>query len=391
MSIERKANGKILARWREADGKQRARSFATVRDAKTFLATVTVDTMQGRYVAPDAGREVLGDYATRWAESQPWRPSTRERMVHVIDSQINPRWATTPIRSIRPSSVQAWVAEMTARGLAPSTVVSYFLVLASIMKAAKRDRLIVDSPTDDISLPRSERNASALVPLSVEQVHGIAEAIPDHYRALVLVSAGLGLRQGEACGLTVDRIDFLRKIVRIDRQLISPSGAGSVRFGPPKTPSSNRVITLPDSVLDVLAAHLSRHDEGPDRLVFTSSTGAPLRRSTWAKAYGIASAKIGVDNSPHALRHHCASVLISSGVSILAVSRFLGHKSATETLDTYGHLMPGDDDRLRCDRRSDVSECARSVHDPHGDGRRLGHSPWSVVWAMARRPISGIL
>lgn len=34
-------------------------------------------------------------------------------------------------------------------------------------------------------------------------------------------------------------------------------------------------------------------------------------------------------------------------VSIKSVRRFLGHKNASETLDTYGHLMPGDDDRLR--------------------------------------------
>ena len=40
-------------------------------------------------------------------------------------------------------------------------------------------------------------------------------------------------------------------------------------------------------------------------------------------------------------------MLISSGVSIKAVQRFLGHKNARETLDTYGHLMPGDAERLR--------------------------------------------
>jgi integrase len=193
----------------------------------------------------------------------------------------------------------------------------------------------------------SPSNASALVPLTVEQVHAIADAVPEHYRALVLTSAGLGLRQGEACGLTVDRIDFLRQTVRIDRQLISPSGKGPVVFGPPKTPSSNRVMTLPDSVRDVLAAHLARFGSGPDGLVFTSNTGASLRRSTWGKGYKSAAKSVGVDSSTHDLRHHCASVLISSGVSITAVQQYLGHKNASETLDTSGQLMPGDNDRVR--------------------------------------------
>jgi hypothetical protein len=140
---------------------------------------------------------------------------------------------------------------------------------------------------------------------------------------------------------------FLRRHVRIDRQLISPSGPGPVVFGPPKTASSNRVITLPTSVGEVLAAHIERFGTGPDGLVFTSATGASPRRSVWGKAYRSATAAVGIDSSTQDLRHHCASVLISSGVSIKSVQRFLGHKNASETLDTYGHLMPGDDDRLR--------------------------------------------
>jgi hypothetical protein len=40
---------------------------------------------------------------------------------------------------------------------------------------------------------------------------------PKRYRALVVASAGLGLRQGEACALTVDRVDFLRRKVTVDR------------------------------------------------------------------------------------------------------------------------------------------------------------------------------
>lgn len=42
-----------------------------------------------------------------------------------------------------------------------------------------------------------------------------------------------------------------------------------------------------------------------------------------------------------------ASLLIASGYSVKAVQSFLGHKDASETLDTYGHLWPGDEDRLR--------------------------------------------
>ena len=46
----------------------------------------------------------------------------------------------------------------------------------------------------------------------------------------------------------------------------------------------------------------------------------------------------------HDLRHSFASELLSRGVSPLAVSRILGHASASFTLDRYGHLMPRDFD-----------------------------------------------
>lgn len=41
----------------------------------------------------------------------------------------------------------------------------------------------------------------------------------------------------------------------------------------------------------------------------------------------------------HAFRHHCASMLIASGRSIVQVSRWLGHHSPSFTLDVYAHLM----------------------------------------------------
>jgi integrase len=49
----------------------------------------------------------------------------------------------------------------------------------------------------------------------------------------------------------------------------------------------------------------------------------------------------------HDLRHAFASALISTGCSVMAVQRALGHASASTTLDTYGHLWPGDEARIR--------------------------------------------
>ena len=46
---------------------------------------------------------------------------------------------------------------------------------------------------------------------------------------------------------------------------------------------------------------------------------------------------------PHELRHTAASLAIASGANVKVVQQMLGHKSATMTLDLYGHLF---DDQL---------------------------------------------
>lgn len=346
MSIDRRPNGRYRVRWREADGTQRAKSFKRKHEAVQFEATVTVGLNDGTYVDPSAGKVTVGEYAKEWAAGQPWRDTSRRRIEHILDLHVIPRFGKIPLRSVRRSDVQGWVGKMSADGLAASTVESYFRVLAAIMRAARADRLISVSPTDGVRLPRPDGGSSALVPLTVDEVEALAAAFPDRYGAIVPVSAGLGLRQGEACGLTVDRVDFLRRTVTIDRQLVTPP-KGECYLGPVKTASSNRVIPLPSSVADTLAAHIAANPPGEHGLIFTSNTGAPLRRTTYSDAFRRAARDTGIKATSHDLRHHAASLLISSGVSVKGVQQFLGHKNAAETLDVYSHLWPGDEDRIR--------------------------------------------
>ena len=139
-------------------------------------------------------------------------------------------------------------------------------------------------------------------------------------------------------------------------------------FGPPKTPSSNRVVPLPSVVGDALAAHLAEYGEGPDRLIFTTATGRMIARPTWLATFSAAAARLGIDASSHDLRHHAASLLIASGCSPKAVASFLGHKNASETLNTYAHLWSSDEDRITAaidaGLRRDVHEmCIEAVAD----------------------------
>lgn len=230
--------------------------------------------------------------------------------------------------------------------LAPGTVELVYRYTAAVFLAAVRDRVITSTPCEGIKLPKAERRQ--VVPMTLEQVVGLTEGLPARYRALVTLGAGSGLRQGEAFGLTVDRVDFLRGTVKVDRQLVlMPSGPPA--FGPPKTEASYRTIPVPQLVVDALSAHLAEFGRGPDGLIFTNTDGGPIRRTRFSDVWRPVAKAVGLPPRTgfHALRHFYASALIHHGESVKVVQSRLGHATAAETLDTYSHLWPDSEDRTR--------------------------------------------
>lgn len=173
--------------------------------------------------------------------------------------------------------------------------------------------------------------------------------MPDRFRALVVFTAGTGVRQGEAFGVTLRYLDMLRRQVRIEQQLILLSGRPPY-LAPPKTAASHRTIPLPTVVVDALAEHLTRFGPGEEDLVFTTPLGRPIRRTNFSATVWIPSvARAGLPKGTHFhdLRHYYASLLIRHGESVKVVQARLGHATAAETLDSYSHLWPDSEDRTR--------------------------------------------
>lgn len=239
--------------------------------------------------------------------------------------------------------MQAWISGL---DLAPSTVAVVYGKVVAVFRAAVEDQLIAHSPcTRRVRLPRPD--GAEVVPMSPDQVRAMVDTVGDRYRALIVLLAGSALRPGEALGLTADRVEFLRRTIRVDRQLVTTVGTAPV-LGPCKTPSSVRTIPVPDGVLDALAAHMATYEPGLLGVIFTDGKGDPIRRNALGHLWRRAAVKAGVEGfTPHDLRHYAASVMIDQGASVKAVQRHLGHASATTTLDVYSHLWPDSDDVTR--------------------------------------------
>ena len=248
------------------------------------------------------------------------------------------------LRRIKRGDVEAAVAGWTKR-LGPGSVRNVRALLSQVLRAAVVDRYIAASPADGVRGPRVHREL--LVPATPAQLAAWMTETPERHRAALALMAGCGLRIGEACGVTVDRMDMLRGTLRVDRQL---HGARivDVHFGPPKTASSVRTIPMPGVVRDVLAAHLARYGTGHLGTVLSTGNGSSLTTGTLRTVLTRAATRAGLPSGtlPHDARHHYASVLIDANCSVKSVQSKMGHKTAKETLDTYAHLWPDDDVRI---------------------------------------------
>jgi integrase len=339
---ERYGSGlRYVAMWAE-DGRRKSKSFRTKDDADAHLGDVAKAQRDGTHV--HSHRMTVGEFGDDWVQAQVHhRGSTREQVEIRWRRNIRPELGDIRLREVMPRHVQAAVMAW-HRELAPATVAVAYAYAAAIFRAAVRERLIATTPCVGINLPAVEDEP--VVPLTVAQVHEIADRMTRRYRGMVWLGAATGMRSGEMRGLTLDRLTLADQlVVRVDRQLVRHVGAPD--WGRPKTPSSVRTITVDDASAGKLARHIIDFPPHPSGLVFTSRTHGPVPRTSIGTAWRDAVEDMGLPprSGWHMLRHFHASMLIASGLSPTAVAARLGHKDVTETLRTYAHLWPNDEER----------------------------------------------
>lgn len=87
--------------------------------------------------------------------------------------------------------------------------------------------------------------------LTGEQIAAILGAADEHFRALA------ALRLGEAAGLQVGDVDYLRWVLLVHRQ-VQRAGGSAVEVRVPEY-GSERTAFAPDALLELLAEHVAQH------------------------------------------------------------------------------------------------------------------------------------
>ena len=333
-----------MVRYRTPErGQTMKRGFKTKRDAERFAATVEVDKMRGEYVAPSLGRITVAELAADWLarKKQATAPSHYRMLESAWRVHVAPRWGSVSVANVEVLSVEAWIANMGAKGAGATTVLRAHGVLSGILGAAVKGKRLAANPAKGVEgLPR--RTARHHVYLSADDVHRLADESGQH-RALVLVLAYCGIRWGEAIALKVRDVEFLRRRLSVSENAVQLGVNHAV--GPTKGRKA-RSVPVPAFVLDELSVQCS--DRAPGDLVFSGPGGGYLPRPKSSGGWFASAVKrAGVQAiTPHDLRHTCASLAISAGVNVLALQRMLGHTSAKMTLDTYADLFDDDLDAV---------------------------------------------
>ncbi|CAN5743072.1 site-specific integrase [soil metagenome] len=319
-------------------------TFLRKRDAEDAAEEQEANMRRGAWTDPLLARAPFEEYAVRWlATKGNVRPRTRINVEGRLRNHVLPAFGLAPVGAIRPEHVRAWVADLSARGLAPSTVKATFQTFSQIVRTAEIDGLIARSPCLGIELP-ADTAREEMHFLTVEQVAALANAHDDRYRAAILTAAYTGLRAGELWALRLPRVNLLKRRLEVVESLSEVRG--ELVTGPTKT-KTRRAVTLPAFLAELLGKHIGHH---PSRegYIFTAARGGPVRHHNY-KVRHFAKAVAATDLEGlrfHDLRHTCAAILIGQGWGAKQIQDRLGHASIRTTLDRYGHLFEGHDDEL---------------------------------------------
>lgn len=394
----RDCTGPWQARYRDADGKQKARNFETKKAAIAFLDEVRTDVRRGTYLDPKRGNITLGEWWEKWWPTQETkRVTTNNRKVITWRAHIEPKWGARPLLGLGYVELQAWIAKEVKGHVTQQKAIE---LLRAMLRDAVRDQRIPFNPAAELTKTMSApaKHPDDLKPPTLEQYGAVRKVLPVWYQPLADFAQDTGMRWGEIIGLRRCWVDLGAETVAVREQLVDDNGR-PVRQAAPKTSAGFRTVPLTPSAVAALEAMIHRLQPaatatGPEdgmraeELVFRGPLAGRPRKApdgttfiadgvlrnnnfhqrVWQPAINEAGIARLITNSEtgrkewwprfHDYRHALASRLHEAGVSEKDVQLILGQERGGRVTWIYTH---GSEESVETVRRALAGQPVRRL------------------------------
>ncbi|MEW5833001.1 MAG: tyrosine-type recombinase/integrase [Campylobacterota bacterium] len=234
-----------------------------------------------------------------------------------------------PIDKITPMDLRTWQTRLLNQGLSGSRVHNIRTVFRGIFKDAVADKIISENPFDKVE--GVSKGEPEINPFTMKEVKEIIANAEGFFKVMVTVAFFTGMRTGELIALEWGDINFIEKKISIRRARRS----GITKK--PKTKNSIRQIDMLPVVEQALREQykqtglrgrdvfVSQRDEG-------FSNAGTLTQNYW---HPLLKRCLLDSRDFYNTRHTFATIMISNNEDILWVSKMMGHKDSSITLQKY--------------------------------------------------------
>lgn len=256
--------------------------------------------------------------------------------------------AETICKFLNKKTTDLFTIEKDTRPLSTKTQLEYHRFIHTVLDQAEKEMIVPYNAAAKATPSKIEKKDVNY--FQAEDITAILEALetePIKWRVFTHLLMVTGCRNGEIAGLKWEKVDFDKRQIKIDTQLLYTPEKG-IYTNATKT-GDTRLLALPAETMALLREYRAWYNElrliNGDRwensgFLFVQDDGKPIMPTTpgaWLSRFYKRHNLPKIN--PHAFRHTVASVLIHNGTDIVSVSKRLGHARVSTTTDIYSHIM----------------------------------------------------
>lgn len=323
--------------------------YKTKKEAELNMAKIINEIEEGMLLLP--AEITLRDYLNMWIDKRRNKlsPSTISGYLSIIRNHLIPELGFVRLKDLKPYLLDDYY-EIKLETLSGTTVLHHHRLLNKAMvDAMKKYRVISRNPLDGVEAPRAQRYKANV--LDKDEIGLLFKALEGHSLELYIkVMLFLGLRRGELLGLKWEDIDYDKKTITINNNLIRGGDDGTeVILTTPKTEGSNRTIVLSYNIINIFNKHELIQKElklkqgliyKDKDFIFCNEDGSNINPASFSKRFGEFIKEKNLKSIRlHDLRHTNATMMLLSDVPAKVASERLGHSNVSITLDLYSHVL----------------------------------------------------